>query len=73
MRSFNIQVSDETAAAIEFAAGKECVSTGEWLARFITDALVSEDRFCTRAEFEEAAHYILEKNHELYKRLAKGP
>jgi hypothetical protein len=73
VQHFKFEVSDEIAAAIEFAAKKQRIAAEDWLAQFISEALVNEDRFCTRAEFEEASKYILEKNHELYTCLAKDP
>jgi antitoxin FitA len=65
MKSFSIQLPDQTVERIERAARELGVSS-ETLVR----ATLEEKLDQLNAGFEEAAQHVLQKNAELYRRLA---
>lgn len=65
MTTLRFDIPDETAEALEDAAQRMGISLEELLRATVDDALQRLD-----ADFEEAAERVLEKNAELYRRLA---
>lgn len=64
MKVLELEVTDDTAAKLEQVATRQGVSVRELL-RFSVEEKLARD-----AEFERAAATVLEKNAELYRRLA---
>ena len=64
MKTLELQLTDEVAAKIEQAANDRGVSIGDLVRQSVEEMLARD------AEFEEAAAVTLEKNKDLYKRLA---
>jgi predicted transcriptional regulator len=64
MKTLEIHLSDEIASKIEQAADRLGVSVEQLLQASV------EERIQRDAEFEKAAGRVLEKNAELYRRLA---
>jgi hypothetical protein len=65
MSTVTFQVEDDQAAQLADAARNQGVSVEELLRR------ITEDFLARKEGFESAAKYVLGKNAELYRRLAK--
>jgi len=65
MTTMEIQLPDEVAAKLETTARKLGLSTADLLRISVEEKLATLD-----GDFNKAARYVLEKNAELYKRLA---
>jgi hypothetical protein len=64
MKTLEIHVPDEIASKIENAAQQRGISVGELLQATFEEKLLRD------AQFDAAARKVLEKNTELYRRLA---
>jgi hypothetical protein len=64
VKTLELEVPDELASKIENAAKERGVSVGELLQTSIEETLLRD------AQFDAAAHHVLRKNAELYRRLA---
>ena len=65
MTKVEISLSEQTASRLEEAAQKLGVTPEEFLRISLEEKLARLDR-----DFQSAAEYVLDKNKELYKRLA---
>ncbi len=65
MSTFTLQLPDEQAAKLSEVAQNEGVEVAELLRR------IADEYLERRAAFDTAAGYVLRKNKELYRRLAK--
>lgn len=65
MTTLRFDISDDKAEALEQAAERLGISMEELLRASVDETLQKLD-----ADFEKAAHHVLEKNAELYRRLA---
>ncbi len=66
MKTFSITVSEEIANKLQLAAKKSGLTMEDFMIASLEKQLLKPD-----SAFENAADYVLEKNRELYKRLAK--
>ena len=64
MKTIPVTIPDEVASDIERLAAIRGISAEEYLREGLDEKLVRD------ASFEDAARYVLEKNAELYRRLA---
>lgn len=65
MMTLKLELAEATAARLEQAAQKLGVTPEEFLQMSVEEMLVRLEK-----DFLEAANYVLEKNGDLYKRLA---
>jgi len=65
MTTLTIPISDEISLRLQELAGREGVSTEDLARAGLEDWLTRR-----QPDFMEAARYVLEKNRELYRRLA---
>jgi len=65
MTTLTIPISDEVSQRLKELAGREGVSSEDLARAGLEDWLTR-----SRTDFLEAARYVLEKNRELYRRLA---
>ena len=64
MTTINIPLSEVRMEQLSLLAQKSGVSREEFLRRHVEEYLTSEE------QFRQAAHYVLKKNQELYRRLS---
>ena len=65
MKTLELHLPEQTASKLEEAAGRLSLSPEELLLISLEEKLAQLD-----AQFQRASDYVLEKNAELYKRLA---
>lgn len=65
MRTISIEVSEETAEALEQRAERLGIEVEDLLREGLVDILSRDDK-----EFLQAAEYVIRKNDELYRRLS---
>ena len=70
MTGFTISFADETAVKLSNLAERLRITPEELIRASMEDMLASSNDSLGRDAFKKAADYVLEKNDELYKRLA---